>query len=203
MAAYQKAADYVSELEGGKSNNKHDPGGATNYGITLGWYREHVDPRATEEALDRLNHGKAQKLLEVHEWKPRKLHLLQSQVLANKVYALQIHANNRPAIRVLQRAINRVEDESEIPLTGGVVVDGFLGPKTLAAANALTPPERVVWSFERETWLFYERVFKHQGAEYEREFRKGFFRRCFFPNHRKLPFNHITVKKQEWNEERS
>lgn len=60
-ANFERAVKLVLKHEGGYINHPNDPGGPTNFGITLATYRKHVNPAADADDVRRMNieHAKA------------------------------------------------------------------------------------------------------------------------------------------------
>lgn len=167
MADFDKAFAYLTPLEGGYSDDPADRGGATRYGISLRFYRENVDKYAGEEDIQNLTRGEARDLYYLYFWEPLSLDQLDSQPVANRVFALAVHAGLRPAVRVLQRALNHSGWKLE--------KDGVLGPKTLNAANA-TADNPLVQDLRLETYEFYQEILSRR-TQLER-FRRGWARRA-------------------------
>lgn len=71
MAAgnFEKCQEVTGKWEGGWSNHKADPGGATMFGITLAKYREHF-PNATAVQLRRISRMTALTIYEKDFWVP-------------------------------------------------------------------------------------------------------------------------------------
>lgn len=167
MADFDKAFAYLTPLEGGYANDPADRGGATKYGISLRFYRENVDQYATEEDIQALDLVTAKNLYQDFFWDPLGLDRLDSQPVANRVFALAVHAGLRPAVRVLQRALNHSDWKLE--------TDGILGPRTLNAANA-TEDNPLVQDLRLETYEFYQEILRHRTRL--EKFRLGWSRRA-------------------------
>lgn len=58
----------VLKDEGGYSNNPADPGGATNFGITIADYRRYVKPDATSEDVKRMSVNDAKIIYKERYW---------------------------------------------------------------------------------------------------------------------------------------
>lgn len=122
QSTYDRAMQQVFSDEGGYTNDPHDPGGPTNWGITLEDARHYWKSDATTEDVKTMPKSVAEDIY-------------------NKHYALPIHYDDLPAgvdYAVFDYGINSGISRSVRTLqeTVGVVVDGVLGPNTLAAVNA-------------------------------------------------------------------
>lgn len=167
MADFAQAWGYLEPLEGGYSDDPADPGGDTRYGISLRFYKENVDKYADKGDIQNLTKGKAKYLYYLYFWEPLSLDRLYSQPVANRVFALAAHAGLRPAVRVLQRALNHSNQ--------GLLVDGVLGPNTLAAAGRV-PDNPLVQDLRLETYKFYQEILRHRTRL--EKFRLGWSRRA-------------------------
>lgn len=65
---YSEALKKVLEHEGGYSNHPSDPGGPTNYGITINDYRMYIDKNGTAESVKNMNVEQAKKIYKEKYW---------------------------------------------------------------------------------------------------------------------------------------
>lgn len=131
MKTVQEIADEIVAREGGYVNDPADPGGATNFGVTIGTMKRlgidlTGDGRVTEADLRALTRDKAAEIFIRHYFEQPKLHLL-PEALQPSVFDMYVNAGAN-AIRLLQRMLG----EMGAPLAD----DGQLGPVTLRAAHA-------------------------------------------------------------------
>lgn len=128
------AAEIVAR-EGGFVNDPADPGGATQYGVTLQTLRrlgidKDGNGRIDQSDLKKLTRDDAVEIFLRHYFHAPRLDLL-PQVLQPAVFDMQVNAGGQ-AVRILQRLLND---------TGArLAVDGLIGPKTAAAALAACRP---------------------------------------------------------------
>lgn len=122
--------------EGAYSNHPNDPGGATMWGITEAVARKHGYagdmrklPRETAKAIYRESYWSAARADEFHP------------SIAFQVFDAAVNHGTGNAIRLLQRAVN-------------VIDDGIVGPATLAAVQ-LADPADVLMRFNAERLDFY------------------------------------------------
>lgn len=137
MAEFAPAMAVVLEHEGGFSNDPVDPGGATNFGITaatLGDYRGLGHPASPDE-VRALTLDEASQIYFARYWKAA-YGWLSDQTIATKTFDLAVNAGEHTAGLVLQRALGAAG--------WPVVVDGAIGPGTVAAANRCDPVELLV-----------------------------------------------------------
>lgn len=116
------ALDHLRSCEGGYVNHPRDPGGCTNFGITLATYRQRLNPAGTCRDLKGLTWEQAAGIYRDHYWTavsadalPPGLDLL--------VFDHAVNAGPDTAVRILQRLLD-------------VERDGRTGPVTLAAIAA-------------------------------------------------------------------
>jgi hypothetical protein len=130
----------VLEQEGGFVNHADDPGGATNFGITLATLADFRDREATAEDVRSLTREEAREIYRANYWVPMRCAELPPGIdLA--VFDLGVNAGPRRALRLLQKV-------------AGVTQDGSIGPITLAAVKARRP-EAIVNELARERLEYY------------------------------------------------
>lgn len=127
-ADFERALKHVLEMEGGYTDDPHDPGGPTNLGITLRvlaqWMGESVDasslPRL-KEALRRMGPEQASAIYLARYWTPSGASEL-PPALAFMHFDAAVNHGVGTAVRMLQEAL-------------GVEADGEIGPVTRAAVS--------------------------------------------------------------------
>lgn len=123
MANFDHSIEIVLHHEGGYVNNKKDPGGETNFGISKRSY-----PDINIKALTRES---AKAIYFRDFWIPSNLGQFDSQELATKVFSQGVLLGMKTAIKRLQfsvRAVNKQE----------LVADGIIGKATLEAVNSIS-----------------------------------------------------------------
>lgn len=128
-SVYEIAREIVAR-EGGYVNDPSDPGGATNYGVTLATLRRlgldlNRDGVVNARDVKLLTPDQAAEIYVTHYFKAPKLDQLPAVVQAS-VFDMQVNAGAH-AIRILQELLGRMGHP--------VAVDGVLGPQTIAAAQ--------------------------------------------------------------------
>jgi lysozyme family protein len=134
---FQICMQVILEHEGGLSNDKRDPGGVTNWGISLRFLR------ASGLEIDGNDHADAEEIIaltkpnaiEVYReawWVPYHYADFIHIEVVSKVFDLSVNMGSMSAHKVLQEACNTL---IKPPLT----VDGLLGANTFHTANALDP----------------------------------------------------------------
>ncbi|WP_406721389.1 MULTISPECIES: holin-associated N-acetylmuramidase [Thioclava] len=131
MPSVREIAEGIVAREGGFVNDPSDPGGATNYGVTihtmrkLGLDLDH-DGKITEADVRRLTRAQAVDIFVRHYFDEPGLGQL-PEMLQASVFDMYVNAG-RNAVKILQRLLNDMGQS--------VGVDGLLGPQTVSAAQA-------------------------------------------------------------------
>lgn len=119
---FAKALDHVLQWEGGYVDHPDDPGGATNFGITLATLQGWRGRSVTKADVKALTKAEAGEIYKARYWDSCRCDELPEGVGAIVFDAAVNHGAGRAA-RLLQEALN-------------VTADGQIGPVTLAAARA-------------------------------------------------------------------
>jgi lysozyme family protein len=122
----QRSIKEVLRHEGGFVNHPADPGGATNYGVTLRTYQKYKrNFHLTAEDLRRITQEEVYDIYKTGYWDTVRADDLPDGV-DFLVFDMAINAGPGRASKLLQEVI-------------GVNVDGRIGPMTLRAANQASP----------------------------------------------------------------
>lgn len=195
MSTFEEAIETVLEHEGGLSDNPNDPGGVTNYGISLRWaLKAQGESRELKLLLDMDGDGDVDrddirymteenaKDLYRHQWWDKFGYgELLFQNVATKVFDTAVNVGARQAHKFLQRAGQ----------AAGVALvdDGVLGPNTLRAINDSVPEIRagILPALRSEQAGFYRALIMRNNALLGRGidvpdfsvFQKGWLRRAY------------------------
>ena len=131
MQSVNDIAQAIILREGGYVNDPDDPGGATKRGVTIGTMRAlgldlTGDGRVTPADVKRLTVDQAREIFVEHYFKRPRIAELPAALHAT-VFDMQVNAGNN-AVRILQRLLNKMGQS--------IAVDGVIGPRTIAAAQA-------------------------------------------------------------------
>jgi lysozyme family protein len=119
---FERALSLVLKHEGGFVNHPSDPGGATNKGVTIGTYRQYVNPRGTVADLKKITDAQLAKVYRDHYW-----NAVRGDDLPDGLdYAVFDYAVNSGPARAAKH----------LQFVLGVAQDGKIGPATLKAANS-------------------------------------------------------------------
>ena len=135
MADFMMAHDFAAKWEGGLAEHPNDPGGITNFGVSLRWLRSEgleqgdIDGDGDVDADDirGLTFEQAAALFKLKFWDAYRLDEV-PQLTATCHYDCAMNTGPRQATLITQRACNSLLGVYGVPL----VVDGVFGPKTRA-----------------------------------------------------------------------
>ncbi|WP_426165114.1 glycoside hydrolase family 108 protein [Pseudoduganella sp. R-34] len=109
MADFQKFLPTLLSLEGGFSNDPHDPGGVTNMGITFPIYKQHalrlLGVQPTLDGLKSLTAEQAGKIYKVEYWDRMFGDEISFEPLANIMFDFYVNAGHH-AFQLLQQVLN-------------------------------------------------------------------------------------------------
>lgn len=131
MQSVSQIASEIIAREGGYVNDPDDPGGATNFGVTIHTMRRlgldlDRDGIVTERDVRALTREQATDIFIEHYFNRPRIAQLPA-VLHASVFDMYVNAGAN-AVRILQRLLRDMRIE--------VTVDGVIGPKTVLAASA-------------------------------------------------------------------
>ncbi|WP_432254557.1 holin-associated N-acetylmuramidase [Limimaricola sp. AA108-03] len=129
MKSVEQIAAEIVAREGGYVDDPDDPGGATNYGVTIGTLRRlgrdlDGDGVVTKADLKRLTAGQAADIFVEHYFRRPRIDALPESLHAS-VFDMYVNSGAN-AVKILQRLLVAMR----IP----VAIDGIIGPQTIAAA---------------------------------------------------------------------
>ncbi|WP_374299223.1 holin-associated N-acetylmuramidase [Paracoccus sp. (in: a-proteobacteria)] len=130
MPSVEEVAAQIVAREGGYVNDPDDPGGATNFGVTVGTMESlgldlNKDGRVDATDVRMLTHAQAQQIFVEHYFKRPRLSELPDTVQAS-VFDMYVNAGAN-AVKILQRLVAR--------MGFAATADGAIGPQTIAAAH--------------------------------------------------------------------
>lgn len=183
MSTIELAMPTIFLHEGRYVNNRKDPGGATNYGVSLrflkkvgdldkdGWLDGDIDHDGDIDADDikEMKENDAVKIYKLYWWDKYGYSQVDEQAIATKLISISINIDHIGAHKCLQRACRAA---------GGYVLleDGILGPKTFNAINNCDPI-KLLPAFKSEAAGYYRSIRLKNGNE--QEFIKGWLNRAY------------------------
>lgn len=147
MSDFKLAILTVLRHEGGLVNDSADPGGITNYGISLRYlrglaqqnpdlltlYDVNSDGQIDSTDIRSMTQQEATEIYKTQWWDKNNYGLINDQALATKIFDLAVNVGNVTANKFLQKAVNQVNGNSAL------LIDGIIGPQTIAFINKLDP----------------------------------------------------------------
>jgi len=130
MKSVEAIADAIIAREGGYVNDPDDPGGATNFGVTIGTMTRlgmdlDRDGRVTPADVKRLTRAQARQIFVDHYFHRPRISKLPEAIQAS-VFDMYVNAGGN-AVKILQRLLNDMGQR--------ISVDGAIGPQTIEAAQ--------------------------------------------------------------------
>jgi len=189
---FELAVNHVLEVEGGLVNNKHDPGGITNYGISLRFLSKlpdlegDVDRDGDVDADDikAMSRTDSKKYYRKNWWEKYKYKNIENAGVAIKVLDMSVNMGGKQAHKLIQRSLRAVGVE--------VNDDGVLGKISFAAINQTTPQYFIPAMRCTQAGFYYALVMRNaalrkagikkaDGEEYEdfSVFLKGWLNRAY------------------------
>jgi lysozyme family protein len=131
MASFDKVIPSILAHEGGFVDDPDDPGGVTNFGITLPWLKQ-FEPLADRSTIVNMKVEEAKSRYYDYIWKRLGYDRFGTDAAAEKVMDMAVNFGEQRGHELAQAAAN-----SLIPITHQLKIDGDLGPKSFSAMNAL------------------------------------------------------------------
>jgi hypothetical protein len=133
---------FIFKAEGGYSDNPADPGGPTNFGITLATLRAYDgDPNLTAEDVKKLTPAMAKEIYRTAYWNRMQCGALPPG-LDLEVFDFGVNSGPAESVKTLQRLV-------------GVTQDGSVGPITLAAVRQFNVGD-LIGRFAQARLAFYQ-----------------------------------------------
>jgi lysozyme family protein len=109
QSSYDEALRRVLAHEGGYSNHSSDPGGPTNFGITIGDYRRYVNANATASDVRAMRAEEAKAIYRQRYWDAMRCDELPPG-LDYAVFDYGVNSGIGRAVKVLQRLLGLVDN---------------------------------------------------------------------------------------------
>ena len=130
MSNWDDAFKLMLKSEGGFVNHPQDPGGMTNLGVTKSTWENWIGRQSDEAEMRNLTPAKVEPLYKKKYWDAVRADELPNSGISYLVFDFAVNAGVGRSIKTLQTAV-------------GVASDGWFGPATMAAVEALDPYELI------------------------------------------------------------
>lgn len=181
MSHFEQAIKTVLHHEGGFVNDPVDPGGATNFGVSIRYLKQRGDldgDGVLDGDLDgdgdidvddikNMTRAQAEDLYRTGFWNKHKLDSIDEYIIAERVFDMVVNMGPRQAGKVVQRACNYFGK--------GLVVDGIMGPASFGAINSLNA-QKLLREIRFNHADFYLNLIERRPAL--AKFRDGWLRRA-------------------------
>lgn len=124
MANHKILAPFIRFYEGGFVNDKDDPGGATNRGVTLATFRGVFGKRKTASDLKNMTAAQWDIIFKKYFWDKCKADTINDQSVANMLVDFAWHSGIGNAVPIMQKVVGLHRQ------------DGIVGDITLTAINS-------------------------------------------------------------------
>lgn len=159
MSTFEKAIPILLHHEGGFVNNPNDPGGATNYGISLRFLADHPDQgdfnhdgQVNAEDIANMSVEEAETIYKIFWWDRFHYGSINDQTIATKVFDFSVNMGAIRAHKLLQAAMNNAFGLN-------LTVDGVLGRASFGAINAVMDggqEQALLDAYSEKAWQFYQ-----------------------------------------------
>lgn len=157
--SYDEALRRLLAHEGGYSNHPSDPGGPTNFGITISDYRRYVKPNATAADVRAMRLDDAKTIYRTKYWAAMRCDDLPAGV-DYAVFDYGVNSGTRRASKVLQRLVGFADD--------GHIDDALIAAVRKTDARELIIQlcdERLAFLRRLKTWPVFGKGWRRRVAE--------------------------------------
>jgi lysozyme family protein len=123
---FPRAHEVIAKWEGGYSDHPSDPGGATNYGITIGVLSEWRGRPVSKDEVKALTYSEALRIFRARYWEPLRCSAMPAPI-ALMTYNTGVNSGIKRGAEFLQECLNKQG--------AGLEVDREIGELTLAAVS--------------------------------------------------------------------
>ncbi|MDQ0303234.1 glycosyl hydrolase 108 family protein [Ancylobacter polymorphus] len=162
-AKFQRCADIVLTAEGGFVDHPRDPGGATNFGITIGTLRDWRGEEVTAEDVLNLTKEEAREIYRVRYWNPLNCDALPPGIDL-VVYDFGVNAGPVRAAKMLQKLVGAKEDGAI-----GAVTLAAVGTRDIADLIRAFSARRLDYYRALDTWETFGKGWTNRTLTVEKE----------------------------------
>ena len=173
MSLFELAIPTILRHEGGFVNDSADPGGATNFGVSLRWLKSQGmlgdldhDGDVDQADIKALTKDAAAEFYHKFWWDAYQYGMISAQAVATKVFDMAVNMGASRAHKIFQGAL-------------GVPQDGVLGRVTFTAANASLSLDLLTRMQNRQVAFYHGLVASNPSME---KFLNGWLNRAYDRN---------------------
>lgn len=170
MSSFDIAIPTVLRHEGGLVDNPNDPGGITNFGVSLRWLKSkglagdiNHDGDVDAQDIKIMTREDAMAFYLKFWWEPYRYQFIVAQMVATKVFDAAVNMGAPRAHRLAQGVV-------------GLTQDGVIGPKSLAEINAM-PSLKFLEAYQNAMAQFYRGIVASNPAR--QQFLQGWLNRAY------------------------
>lgn len=183
MSTFEHAIPTILKHEGGYVDNPNDPGGATNFGISLRFLAEHpedgdfdLDGDVDAEDIMNMTQEQACAIYKKHWWDKYGYSRINDQTIATKLFDHSVNMGAKRAHILMQTALNKA-------FGLGLSVDGALGNASFSAINHCADgdeEQQLLSAYCDEVWGFYARLIENNAKfkVFERGWKNRAYQMC-------------------------
>lgn len=168
---FLRAFYFLLKNEGGYVNDKDDPGGATNHGISLPFLKDmyrrgfkdadvNLDGIINQKDIEAMSYALVQQMYKMEFW--NKVSMIPDDNLAIKVFDAGVNIGIKKAIQLLQKCLN-------------VTQDGIIGPITLESLKNKNRNQLMQCYIDKLELYYYELAYRKPSMN---KFLKGWLNRA-------------------------
>jgi len=173
MTNFEYAVHRTLDSEGVFSDDKLDRGGVTKYGITETTLRRTMP----DVPIESLTKEQAIEIYKLWYWEQPGWYKINDCSVAAVCFDAGVNHGTVVAGKFMQRALNTLSKQGQKPL----LVDGWVGDKTLERMNEMLPNEAdaIICAFNGERYAYYKAIV--DADESQRRFIRGWMERLEVP----------------------
>lgn len=175
---FDQAVEVILAHEGGLVRNPNDPGGLTNFGISMRFAKNNLngshfgrgDGPVNDLDIINMTREEAKKIYFDFWWNKQGYGKIDDQRLATKVFDMSVNMGPVQAHKLVQRAANFFNSD--------VIDDGQFGPRTISSLNS-NPIDQMLLQIISQQKAFYQHIVA--ASPTKQEFLKGWLKRASWP----------------------